>query len=177
MERLIVDEEIELRIRKTEDAERTFELIDRSRSYLKKWLPWVDSVQTVQDCVDFITLNRTKFDNGEDATYGIFYKDELVGLASYHTLDKANRNTDMGYWMGEAYQGKGIMSRAVSYLTEYAFSYHKLHRVQIRCATENRGSRAIPEKLGFTLEGILRGEQKIQDEYLDICVYSRLSTD
>ena len=177
MEHLKVDDELELRLRTQEDALRTFELIDGSRPYLKQWLPWVDGVKTIQDCADFIELNRKNFAEGKDATYGIYYNGDLCGLISYHYFDRLNNKTSLGYWLGEAYQKKGIMSRAVQFLTALAFSHHKMHRVEIHCAVGNDASQSIPKKLGFTHEGILRDGENLYGKYVDLMVFSKLSTD
>ena len=55
----------------------------------------------------------------------------------------------IGYWLGEQFQGKGIMTAACRVLVNYAFNEFKLHRVEIKCATGNTKSCAIPERLLF----------------------------
>ncbi|WP_334300596.1 GNAT family N-acetyltransferase [Alkaliphilus flagellatus] len=57
----------------------------------------------------------------------------------------------------------------------YAFNNFKLHRVEIRCAENNYKSRAIPERLGFTKEGLIRGSEWIYDHYVSHIVYSMLA--
>ena len=50
----------------------------------------------------------------------------------------------------------------------------QFNRVEIRCATENTRSSAIPDRLRFTLEGVLRQVQLLHDRYVDLVVYSML---
>ena len=52
-----------------------------------------------------------------------------------------------------------------------------LNRVEIRAAPENRRSRAIPERLGFTEEGTLRQAERVGERYLDSAVYAMLAED
>ena len=59
----------------------------------------------------------------------------------------------------------------------HAFDVWKLHRVTIECATENARSRGVPERLGFTLEGTIRGIEWLHDHFVDHAMYSLLSTD
>jgi ribosomal-protein-serine acetyltransferase len=68
------------------------------------------------------------------------------------------------------------MTLAARALTDHAFRVWELNRVEIRVAPENRPSRAIPERLGFSEEGILRSVQRIEDDrYLDLVVYGMLA--
>lgn len=58
---------------------------------------------------------------------------------------------------------------------DHALLEMKLNRAEIRCATENTRSRTIPERLGFTRDGVLRQVQLLHDRYLDQVVYSMLA--
>ena len=68
------------------------------------------------------------------------------------------------------------MTRSCRALIDHAFSTLGLHRVVIRCAVENHRSRAIPERLGFTLEGIERESQWLYDHFVDLAIYALLET-
>jgi ribosomal-protein-serine acetyltransferase len=67
------------------------------------------------------------------------------------------------------------VSEAVQALVDHAFGQWKLHRVQIRAATDNARSRAIPERLGFEQEGLLREAEKVGDRYQDLVLYAKLA--
>ncbi len=62
-------------------------------------------------------------------------------------------------------------------LIVHSFRVWKLNRVTIECATENTRSRAIPERLGFKLEGIIRGVEKLHDHYADHAFYGLLRSE
>jgi ribosomal-protein-serine acetyltransferase len=83
----------------------------------------------------------------------------------------------IGYWLGESYQGKGLMTGACRALVDYLFSELRLQRIEIRCATSNARSCAVPQRLGFTKEGVLRQAQAFDDHYLDLEVYGLLAED
>jgi ribosomal-protein-serine acetyltransferase len=68
------------------------------------------------------------------------------------------------------------MTRAVKALIDHAFGELGLHRVEIRAAAENRRSRAIPERLGFEQEGILREAERVGERYQDLVVYGLLAS-
>lgn len=87
-----------------------------------------------------------------------------------------DRATSLGYWLAKAAQGKGLVTRGVSALLGLAFDEWKLNRVEIHAAPDNAPSRAVPERLGFTQEGVLRQVERIGDRYEDSVVYSLLAS-
>ncbi|NOT34554.1 MAG: GNAT family N-acetyltransferase [Candidatus Eisenbacteria bacterium] len=76
----------------------------------------------------------------------------------------------IGYWLGEAYWGRGIMSDAVAAMTRYGFENFELERITALVFTENHGSARVLEKAGFRREAVLRRsaikEGRILDQYL-----------
>jgi ribosomal-protein-serine acetyltransferase len=91
----------------------------------------------------------------------------------YHVnVDWVNRWVALSYWLDEAHQGKGIMTASCRAFISHAFTAWKMNRITIQCATENIRSRAIPERLGFTLEGILRETEWLYDHYVDHALYA-----
>jgi ribosomal-protein-serine acetyltransferase len=102
---------------------------------------------------------------------GIWFHDVLAGIIGFHNIDWMNRNVEIGYWLGEEFQGRGIMTKACRTLTNYAFYEYRLNRVQIRCAPENKRSNAIIERLGFIKEGNIRQAEYLYDHFVDLFVY------
>ncbi len=68
-----------------------------------------------------------------------------------------------------------LVTRSCVALIDYAIYELGLNSVEIDVATENTKSRAIPERLGFTQEGVLRDEMWLYDHHVDIVVYTILS--
>jgi ribosomal-protein-serine acetyltransferase len=161
-----------------DDAEALFRLTDTNRTYLRQWLPWVDSVQSVRDTARFISLTIEQALRHQGYNYGIWYKGKLAGTLGVHGINWANRRTTIGYWLGERFQGKGLMTDAVAaYIDHLIFGQWDLNRVEIAAATENRRSRAIPERLGFQLEGIIRSNELLRDHFVDHAVYGLLAAE
>lgn len=170
-----IDDELSLRLVEMRDAKRIFELTDQSREYLKEWLPWLDYTLKVEDTEDFIKMGRTNFVESKSMNTVILYKEEIAGLAGFNEISNSNKTAKIGYWLGQGYQGHGIMTRVAKTLTDYAIDTLKMNKVEIRVATENTKSRAIPERLGFTEEGTIRRAEWLYDRYVDHVVYGVLA--
>jgi ribosomal-protein-serine acetyltransferase len=84
-------------------------------------------------------------------------------------------SASLGYWLAEAHQGRGLMTKSVSELVDHAFDEWHLNRVEIQAGIGNRKSRAIPERLGFQRDGVLREYERVGDRYIDMVVYSLLA--
>lgn len=170
-----IDEELALKLPELRDAERIFELTESSRAYLKEWLPWLDFTTELKDTQSFIQSGRGNYTEGKSLGVAIVFKGEIVGMGGFNDIDGSNKIAKIGYWLGESYQGNGIMTRVARSLTDYALNELKLNKVEIRCASGNLKSRSIPERLGFVQEGTIRQAEWLYDHYVDHVVYGVLA--
>lgn len=171
----VVDDEVVLKLLETRHAHQLFELTDSCRSYLKEWLPWLDGTRSTEDTQSFIVMTRTQFASNKGFQTGIWYQGNIAGVIGFNEINWANRSASIGYWLCERYQGKGIMTKSCKVLIDYAFKELKLNRVEIRCAEKNLSSRAIPERLGFAKEGMVREAEWLYDHFVDHVIYGVLA--
>lgn len=171
-ETIAVDADLRLVPRHAGDAADVFALVDDNRASLREWLGWVDATRSVQDVRRYARYAEAQFESRVGFDFAIRYQGRVAGAIGLHALDWSNRSAQIGYWLGPAEQGHGTMSRACAALVTYAFRDLLLHRVEIRCAVENRRSRAVPERLGFSLEGTLAGAHVLQGTFRDIALYA-----
>lgn len=167
-----INEQLSLKVLEVGDAERIFELIDQSREYLKKWLPWLDMTTTPADTRLFIHAAKLDAAEGSSLNAAVVFNDEIVGMAGFNSIDQTNKTAKIGYWLAPDYQGNGIMTQVAKALTDYAFYHLELNKVEIRVATENVKSRAIPERLGYAEETTLPQAEWLYDHYVDHVVYA-----
>ena len=96
----------------------------------------------------------------------------FAGLIGFKSADAARRSVEIGYWLREEQQGKGIMAAAVRTLCDLAFGEMGMRRVEIRCGTGNLPSNRIPQRLGFLRSHVeAQGEQLSDGEWIDLNVY------
>jgi ribosomal-protein-serine acetyltransferase len=177
MEHLRINSNARLETVKLSMAPVIFSAIDKDREYLQKWLPFIEYSKQVLDTENFLQSVISQPAKERDEIYSIWHKEEFAGLIGFKETDWINKKTELGYWLVENMQGKGIITSCIAVLIRFAFKKLKLNRVQIKVAVGNSKSAAIPKKLGFYLEGIERAGEKHQQLYHDLEVYSLLAND
>jgi len=167
----------ELRLLEHHHADELFTLIDHNRSFLRRWLPEWDVQKSLDDCKAVIKSSLEQLAANAGFLLCIWHQGRLAGVVGAGRFDWENRSTTIGYWLGESYQGKGLVTGACRAVVDYLFSELKFQRIEIRCATNNPKSCAIPKRLGFSKEGVLRQAQAFDGRFLDIEVYGLLAED
>lgn len=163
-----------LRLLTEADVDELFALTDANRTHLKVWLPWLDETRSPADTRRFIHLTQQQWADNTGLVAAITDRDRIAGVIGYNQFDWQNRIGAIGYWLGAAYQGRGLMTAACQALVNYGFETLNLNRIVIACATQNARSRAIPERLGFHHEGTARDGEWLYDHFVDLEVYACL---
>ena len=101
----------------------------------------------------------------------------MVGRIGLHHFNQNNRTAAIGYWLVQKAEGRGLITNACKEVIRTGFSTYDLNRVEIKAATTNFRSQAIPEKLNFFKEGILRQAELVNGVLLDLYIYSLLTSE
>jgi ribosomal-protein-serine acetyltransferase len=166
---------VEMKLLEVRHAPVVFEAVARNREYLRRWLPWVDKTHSADDVEAFIKMSLEQFADNQGFAAGIWQEREFVGTLGFHRIDWPNKKAELGYWIAEACQGKGIVSAACRAAIDHAFTEWRLIRLEIHCASGNERSCAVPVRLGFQFEGMRRDGQILNGSPVDIKVYSLLA--
>lgn len=168
--------EVKLREIQLSDAPEIFTIIENGREYLREWLPFIDITKKVEDTEAFIRFVKSKASE-HDSVYVIISDDKIVGVISYKGTDNVNHKTEIGYWLAQDHQGKGLVTQACRILIENAFENLGINRVQLKVGVNNSKSAAIPKRLNFKIEGIERDGEFLNGRYINLEVYSLLKQD
>ncbi|WP_413242777.1 GNAT family N-acetyltransferase [Pradoshia sp. D12] len=174
-----VDDEVSLRLFNRDDAVEFFDLTINSKPYLKEWLGWLDYTKSVEDTLQNIQSRYKELieNDGYPQSFAIIYNGKIAGTIGFNEIYKANKIGVVGYWLGEEFQGNGIMTKAFKSLIDYGFNDLKLNRIEARVAVGNKKSRALPEKFGFKEEGHIRQAEWLYDHYVDHVIYGLLANE
>lgn len=166
-----IDDSSYLSLLEINDADELYDLINRNRDHIGEWLKFPSITLRADDSKAFIERTRIRYAKDEGYWLGIWCEGKLVGSIGYLYLDQEDKKTEIGYWLGKEYEGKGFITKSIKVLINYAFDELNLNKIEIGVATENKKSLAIPEKLGFKREGELRDYEYINGRFLDRIVY------
>jgi len=144
---LRVDDEVEIRLLEERHADEVYALVDANREHLRPWLPWVDGTRSADDTRAFIRTALEGFAAGREHAAALRFRGELAGGIGLD-VNAQMRHGEIG-----------------------------LNRVQILCAAHNVRSCAVPERLGFRMEGTLREFERVGERFHDIRVYAMLAAE
>ncbi|WP_028782511.1 GNAT family N-acetyltransferase [Thalassobacillus devorans] len=171
-------ERLQIRMPLPGDGKAVHEAKEASHEELKAWMPFAQQRGTLEETEANVRESHAKFLTREDLRLHIFLKESgaFIGSSGLHRINWKVPKFEIGYWIDTRYAGKGYMSEAVEGITAFAFNELKAGRVEIRCDTENKASRVIPERLGFDLEGVLRNDDtSVTGEGLrHTCIYAKI---
>ncbi|RMD61923.1 N-acetyltransferase [Candidatus Parcubacteria bacterium] len=175
----IQTERLVIRCWDPKDAPLLKDAVDRSREHLKPWMPWAHGEpEPLQAYIERLRQYRGKFDLGQDFVFGIFNQDEsqVLGGCGLHTrLGEGAR--EIGYWIHKDFIGQGLATEANAALVKIAFEIEGVNRVEIHCDPANVRSAAIPRKLGFHLEVILKKRKNFLGKWLDSMIWTLFRED
>jgi len=172
-----VDDTTSLEFLEEIHAESLCNLVNNNRVYLREWLPWVDHMQTVANFAYYIGDTKKRAVEKTDFGYAIIINKNIVGRIGLHHINYQNRIAEIGYWLADGLQGRGIISKSCKAIINHAFKELGLNRIEIKCGVGNAKSRAVAEKLQFKQEGILRQAELLNGKFIDLYLYAMLKED
>lgn len=154
-----------------DDLAELWSVVERERVRLGVWMPWIAETKTIEHertWLESVSSNERSLEGCGlivDGRYvgGVGLMPDAFGIAA-----------EIGYWIDAAHEGRGLVTRAVRALIAIGFEELHLNRIAIRSGVDNHRSRVIPERLGFTFEGVERGGGRGTAGYYDLNVYSML---
>lgn len=174
MFRKSLSDRVDMALLEHRHAPEMINLIQANKDYLRHWLPWVDTTTSLRDSRQWIKEALKLYAEGRELHAGIWYEGNLAGVIGC-MFSWRHHSAVIGYWLGAQYQGKGTMTMSCQAMLHHTFTSLNINRVEIRCAAENQRSRAIPQRLGFKQEGIIRDAEWLYDHYVDHVIYGLLA--
>ena len=156
--------------------------ITESIAHLKPWMPWAQEAPSPESAELVMRRMQADFILRRDLVFQIYAKTakgergELLGGTGLHRIDWDVRRFEIGFWIRASAEGHGYVSEAVQAMASLAFDQLAARRVEVRMDARNVRSRAVAERCGFAVEGVLRRDAlDVNGEARDTRVYSRIA--
>jgi ribosomal-protein-serine acetyltransferase len=169
-------DEVVLDLTTSADAADAFALVDSERDRLREWLPWIDATVDLAAEREFLETVELANRNGAGLHATIRVAGEFAGLVGLR-LDATDDSAEVGYWLGQHWVGRGVMTRSVAAMIDLAFEEFEVARVRLLAATGNLRSRAVAERLAMTLDGVRPDGEELARGFVDLAAYSISESD
>ncbi len=133
-------------------ADDLYALIEKNRAHLEPWFPWAERTKSVDDITNFLQSCLEKQAKNEGFEAIITYQGKMAGVIGCHNWSHKRKIAEIGYWLDQDMQGKGIMHAAATAMINAFFNEYGMNRIVIRARSQNAPSCNVAKKLGFTHE-------------------------
>lgn len=117
-----------------------------------------------EDAERFVTEADVKWGTDEDYNLGAFRLDDGAFVGAYCLTRRDRGVYELGYWAAKDQRGRGYSVEAAKAMCDWGFATLEVHRIEWWAMVGNTASRAVADRLGFTLEGTLRRRGMVNDE-------------
>lgn len=171
----LIGERVLVRPLRPGDGAAVWEAVEESRAQISPWLPWVEKMLALDDCEAAARRGAARWQTREDLMVSVWEQGtgRYLGGSGLHRIDWAVPAFEIGYWLRTSAWGRGYISETVQVLCRFALETLGANRVEIRCDGRNERSMAVPRRLGFMQEAVLRNQCRDGNgELRDILVFA-----
>jgi len=126
-----------------------------------------DTYKTLESTNFHIDDANSKFNEDGTPDLLVFYKGKLAGLISLSPIDKNCTKSEIGYWLGKDFEGKGLISMSFPFVLDYAKNNLSLKIVELSTSITNLRSQQLPIKFGFHKVKIIPSLETLADGPVD----------
>ncbi|MEU2061520.1 GNAT family protein [Streptomyces sp. NPDC013455] len=130
--------------------------IDRGREFIGRHIGLADAVSDAAGAHAWLASYADKRAADAGGVHGIWLEDKLVGGLLFRVWDTPSGVCEAGCWLEPAAAGRGLVTRGLRVLLDWAFEERGMHRVEWRVSSANQPSINVARRLGMTREGVLR---------------------
>lgn len=163
---------VTIRYQQLGDAKRFYEILNSPNFHYFPVKP-----KTIKEEREFLRKNKEWREQKVWFNFTILYGDEIVGAVGVHRESHRPYCGEVGYFVDEAYWGKGIAVESVKLIEKFAFTELEMVRIEINMIKANKASARVAEKAGYKKEGIARAKLMLNGDAYDCYVYGKSATD
>jgi len=174
---LQVQKKLSLVSPKIDQANEFYKLIDKNRDYLDKYISFADNKDTPNQVKLFLREIANFNIGGQKFNLLIQCDGQIIGLIGFHKIDRVHARAEIGYWLGEDYQGRKIMQNVIPKFLHYGFEALAINKVELLTLTSHKRNIRLVEKIGFKKEGVLKEQYFMHGAFQDAIAYGMLKSE
>jgi ribosomal-protein-serine acetyltransferase len=174
----LTTERLLLRIPRPGDSKFVWPAVNESQAELRPWMPWAYPQAEQAGVEEFCRRAASNYILREQFHYLLFLQgtETCVGTCGTPRLNWKVPMFEIGYWLRTPHCGRGYMQEAVQAVERMCFDLFRAERIEIRCDARNVRSARVAERAGYTLEGVLRRQERAPSgDMRDTCVYAKIA--
>jgi ribosomal-protein-serine acetyltransferase len=156
-------------------AEEFLAHMDRGRDFIGQYVSLPDAVTDLESSRAYLRSYVEKAATDTGRIDGIWTDGTLVGGVLFRTMDLESGIAEAGCWLEPAAVGKGLVTRAVRVIIDWAILERGIHRVEWQVSAANGPSIAVAQRLGMTRDGVLRESYPYRGKRHDMEIWSVLA--
>ena len=166
-------EALDLRPLQMDDIDAIYTLVQAPSIPANTFVPTPYPLEAAEE---FVRTRRELWQNDEAYVFGMVEKSSgrFAGCIGLHPVYEHFR-AEVGYWVGEPFQGRGLASEALRLLIQFGFEQLKLNRIEAGHFVGNPASGRVMRKAGMRFEGLRRQMVWHRDRFRDLRWYVILS--
>ncbi|WP_328730796.1 GNAT family N-acetyltransferase [Streptomyces caniferus] len=151
--------------------------MDRGREYIGRFIALADRSADLASATAFLQSYADKAAADSGRLYGIWADGVLVGGVLFKTFDAESGNCEVGCWLEQAAVGRGLITRAIRVLIDWAVEQRGMHRVEWVASSGNTASINVAKRLGMVRDAVLRESNLYRGVRHDMEIWSVLARD
>lgn len=170
----IIKGEVTFRHKTVIDADALWEILDKHRNILGKYLNSPREITTHQVMVKSIASDMVLWEKGEKFSYCVLCQDNPVGIIEIIRIDYKHHSAEFGYWLSPSAHGQGYIYKSLK-LLENELVKRDVVRLTIGCHVENIASARVAQRNGYQFEGIFRKSYCLHGQFTDTQRFAKIN--
>ncbi len=169
------DDGAELRPLEPWHAEEFLSHLERGRDFINQYIPFGANATDVDSARELLQSYAEKRAADTGSLHGLWLGGKLVGGVLFLLFDAERGTCEVGCWLEPAGAGRGLVTRAMRVLIDWAVDERGIHRVEWQASSANEPSVNVARRLGMSRDGVLRETYPYRGVRHDLEVWSVLA--
>lgn len=165
-----INDQLQLTLVHSRFAKQVNDIVQTQKDYLGEWLSWVKNCSE-DSYRQFVQFAMHRYADDKAIHTHIIKNNQIIGAVSLNDIYHDYKKAEIGYWLHQDYQGRGIMTCAVRAMMNIAKEDYAMQIVTIKAGEHNQSSLNVAKRLGFEFFGIIPNNEVVNGKIINHALY------